>query len=448
MKLTRRDFLALTAASVTLRCASSDNPPVISEPGFLLSATGASRATGYEESVKIVTRNDRTHVAWLDSPAEGFRVRVRTFDRGTQRWSSTYTVGEAYDNHGGPAMAIDDDGFLHIFYYPHQLPMRYRKSRRPNDASEWEDETRFGDQLTYPAVVCDAEGTLYMTARRRHVREPWHVELWVKRRGEEWRNGGVILQARDAGYSHFLSSLAWAPDGETLHLGCRFHENAREGGRGRQTVGYLCSRDRGATWQNGRGDVVALPATAETVDVVERGGEADGRILRAGAIAADAAGPIVVYSIEERGRASLVLARLTSGEWQRRNLSAFLPRALAGWSLTAPAAVTVTESGAIVVVAQLCHLREGEAAWAHPSTRVGAFCSRDGAKTFSFMEVSGDGRGIPRWLPNLERATGIRPVPDQPGVLWTAGGPGATNKELVSNGVRYIPIGCQTVFAS
>ena len=68
-------------------------------------------------------------------------------------------MGEAYDNHGGPALTVDGQSFLHAVYYPHHHPFRYRKSRRPNDASEWEEEVSFGQRCTYPTLVCAADGT-------------------------------------------------------------------------------------------------------------------------------------------------------------------------------------------------------------------------------------------------------------------------------------------------
>ena len=77
----------------------------------ILSETGCGRATAYAETNKIVTWHDKTHVAWLDSVAEGFRVRVRTLDRNAGTWSSVHTVGEAYDNHGGPALTVDSKGY-------------------------------------------------------------------------------------------------------------------------------------------------------------------------------------------------------------------------------------------------------------------------------------------------------------------------------------------------
>lgn len=60
-----------------------------------ISYEGSGRATAYLESGKIVTRDGRIHVCWLDRPAEGFRVRVRTFDPTPGTWGATVTVGEA-----------------------------------------------------------------------------------------------------------------------------------------------------------------------------------------------------------------------------------------------------------------------------------------------------------------------------------------------------------------
>ena len=90
---------------------------LFSKEPFLLSSEGSGRATAYLESPKIISFEGKTHVAWLDSPTEGFRIRIRTLDQKTGVWSKTYTVGVAQDNHGGPALTIDGEGYLHIVYY-------------------------------------------------------------------------------------------------------------------------------------------------------------------------------------------------------------------------------------------------------------------------------------------------------------------------------------------
>jgi hypothetical protein len=103
----------------------------------VLSERGCGRATAYSEFNKIVAIGARTHVSWLDSENGKFLVKIQTLDRETGKWSAVYTVGQAYDNHGGPSLTCDSSGFLHIVYYPHHHPFRYRRSVRPNDASQW-----------------------------------------------------------------------------------------------------------------------------------------------------------------------------------------------------------------------------------------------------------------------------------------------------------------------
>ena len=122
-RLSRRDVLSRMwrrrgpglGVGIPSALAAAGNPA----GSFLLSRQGCGRATGYSESNKVVTWRRRTHIAWLDSPPEGFRVRVRSYDRGPGEWSPTVTAGHAHDNHGGPALTVDSEGLLHIVYYPH-----------------------------------------------------------------------------------------------------------------------------------------------------------------------------------------------------------------------------------------------------------------------------------------------------------------------------------------
>ena len=106
---------------------------------FVLSPVGSGRATAYPPTNKVVTVGERTHVTFLDSESGEFLVRIRTLDWRTGTWSPAYTIGRAQDNHGGAALTVDAEGYLHALYYPHHEAMRYRRSLRPNDASAWTD---------------------------------------------------------------------------------------------------------------------------------------------------------------------------------------------------------------------------------------------------------------------------------------------------------------------
>ncbi|MBK8857217.1 MAG: BNR-4 repeat-containing protein [Opitutaceae bacterium] len=218
---------------------------------FLLSEEGCGRATAYHESSKIITSQGRTHVTWLDTPAEGFRVKVRTLEHATGQWSPGYTIGDAADNHGGPALTIDGQGYLHVIYYSHHHPFRYRRSVRPNDASEWGPVEEFGLHLTLPAVVCAADGTLILTARRSYDDKPWELELWNKPPGGKWTRRGPVLSSRHPGYVQFAASMAWAPDHQRLFLSYRIYEMPGYDNKNTDAitqVGCITSPDAGQTW--------------------------------------------------------------------------------------------------------------------------------------------------------------------------------------------------------
>ena len=119
--MNRRTFINKTAALAVSGSAAS---LLAEKPGsqYLISKQGCGRASGYAEANKIITAKGKTHVAWIDSPTEGFRVRVATLNQKTGKWSPTYTAGQAKDNHGGPALTIDSQGYLHIAYFPHHDP--------------------------------------------------------------------------------------------------------------------------------------------------------------------------------------------------------------------------------------------------------------------------------------------------------------------------------------
>lgn len=439
--LNRREFVALLGGG--LAAAAILGPTLGAaqagvEKTFRLSVNGSGRATGYAEASKIVTVGGRTHVAWLDATAEGFWVRVRTLDRRTGRWSPTVTVGAAQDNHGGPGLVADSKGFLHIVYYPHHQPFRYRRSVRPNDTSEWGPEVPFAESVSYPVMLCAPDDTLILTCRRYylavdHLNE---MELWKKPPDGPWRREGVIMRARYLDYVHFMESLAWGPDGRTIHLACRIYEtNPQKGAPPIETVGYLRSPDQGKTWTRGDGTPVALPVTADTIDALVHGGGATGRVLYSGSLAVDRHGaPHLLHSLRENGAAHTWLATPTpGGGWTRRDLHPFLPAAWQGHDFVMPGAMAFSASGRATIVGNLVKLGPGESDWAHPTSEIVRLWSDDGAQTFRSEVLVNPAAKHPHWLPSLERPNHPGPLPVEPGILYTAGSGGGGLKDLDLN---------------
>lgn len=438
----RRSFLVLTAAGAASRSGFGFDKPPSPAKRFLLSRNGCGRATAYYFSSKIITRGQKTHVCWLDSVPEGFRVRVRTLDRGSGEWSPTYTIGEAYDNHGGPALTVDRQGFLHIVYYPHHHPFRYRKSLRPNDASAWGKEVQFGQNLTYPTLVCGPDDTLYLTCRQSRGSEtPWRLVMWSKRTDGDWTGPTPLAASRYTGYAAFSETLCFGTQHRVLHLCCRFHEKSEAGAYGRvQSVGYMRSHDFGRSWSRTDGTRLETPLTAPDIETLVRGGLDQNRVLDVGAMAVDENGhPHLVYSVREGSRAETTLAvHRGQGQWERTALSPFLPEELAPWGLAAVSGVVLTPRGEIIVTAHLQRATDARAAWGHPSNEVVQLVSDDRGRTFRLRQVSPSDPTSAHWLCNLERSCGHNTLPDQPSLIYTAGPPGAGLKDTLSNEVWWV----------
>ncbi len=439
--LTRREALGVIAGATLLDVAEGGFADESESPGenrpFLLSSSGCGRATGYAESNKIVTLGSHTHVAWLDSENGKFLVKARTLDRASGQWSATTTVGDAKDNHGGPALTIDSKGFLHIAYGPHHHPMQYRRSMRPNDVSRWGDEERVDTRATYPTLVCGADDTLYLTCRVSRP-GPWHVHLLRKPAGGEWGKPTAILEASASGYSHFQEAMTFSPDGKTLHLSCRFH-----GGRPRRghTVSYLRSTDGGDTWTRSNGAVVALPATAATAEPVARAAEGVGYGLRCGAIAVDARGrPLLLHSYYDDVPIEAWVSRLDApGKWTTRSLLPHLPPSWKGHGLTLPGGLCYDAAGRLLVVLTRIRPPDGadETVWGHPSSEIALLVSQDGGERFEARLLSKPDETRPHWLPSIERPTGHNRV-STPGIIFTDGTRGENNRQVVANRVWWV----------
>ena len=399
----------------------------------LLSEHGCGRATAYADANKIITLQDKTHVAWLDSITEGFRVRIRTLDRKTNRWSPTYTVGEAYDNHGGPALTVDSLGYLHIVYYPHHHPFRYRRSVRPNDVSEWGDEIQLGERCTYPTMVCGSDDTLYLTGRENRGDQPWYVNLYIKPPNAPWGEPIPLFQDDKGGYVRFQQALIWGQDHRTLHLTLWIFDENRA-----YTVGYLRSPDSGRTWERADGAPVLLPATRETVTLIDT----KHRDLRFGSIAVDGEStPYVLYSTCPSfalPSQAWVVWLDGAGKWCRRSLTDELPKEWKGWSLAMDGAIHIAPDGRIFIVLALMKpeiVSEGN--WGHKSAEIVGMQASDIRGKFSVELLSKPDMTVPHWLPNLERPTGHNRV-DVPGVMYTAGVTGEGCHDILSNAVYWM----------
>ncbi len=409
--------------------------------GTVLSEQGCGRATAYSEFNKIVTVGQRTHVSWLDSAGGRFLVRIRTFDRAKDVWSPVYTAGEAYESHGGPSLAADSAGYLHIVYYPHHHPFRYRRSQRPNDASAWTEEKRFGKKCTYSSLICLPDDTLVLACRQSSPKR-WLLNLYTKAPDGEWTGPRTLLHgAAAAGYTRWQGALAQGADGKTLHMSFMLYEQTL--GEIGYAVGYLESTDSGVSWGRPAKGTIKLPASPETIEVVAGARTPDGQMnFRPGNIALDPDGmPWVIYSRLDRQPYETFIAHPAKSGWKKISI---LPAVRAKWpdrATKTPGGIVFDKDGVmyLAVTTVDANVSAAEAMWGHPSAEVILLVSRDKGRTFIVHAVSAKDDHVPNWLPNLERPTGHLPT-GIPSLIYTHGHRGANNKEIMSNDVLWCDV--------
>ncbi len=410
---------------------------------FTLSENGCGRATGYAETNKIVTVGDKTHVTWLDSEGSHFIARIRTLDHATGTWSETVTLGGAYDNHGGPALTVDGEGYLHVVFYPHHHAFRYRRSVRPNDATEWTDSVSFGSKCTYPTMVVGPDNTLYVTARTSDAAK-WGVKLYEKEPEGTWTESTTLLRSSYNNYSHFQESLCWGPDHQTLHLMARFYASGSS-----HAIGYMKSTDFGKTWTKSDGSPIALPGTEDTLDIVESvppslwSEYTSGATLRAGCLAVDPEGiPHLLYNTmtdHEFPRQSWIATPNGDGTWNKTGLNEKCDVLPEGWGLGMPGGITINEDGRIFVTATMCSDTNYDDLWGGPASEVVWMESNDGGTTFSSVVVSNVDPNSANWLPSIERPTGFNEI-GVPTLIYTAGEKGSGVGDILSNGVVWVSV--------
>jgi hypothetical protein len=228
--------------------ASAD--PWVSNGVTLLSSAGSDRASRYNSSNKIITYNGKTHVAWLDAVS---KTMIATYSHATATWSAPVHVGDGIDNHGGPALTIDGDGYLHIVYGPHGTPFHYAKSAAPNDSSSWVNQGDFS-LATYPSLVCDSSNTLHLVYRY-HIGAAAKLGYQRKPAGGAWSSPLILAEAETnySGYTHYHQDVAITTN-DVLHVAYDIYQGTHA-----LRLRHMMSTDRGLTWRQADGTVLTLP---------------------------------------------------------------------------------------------------------------------------------------------------------------------------------------------
>lgn len=188
--------------------------------------------------------------------------------RGPWRIADNPLVG---DEHGGPAMIEDAQGFYHVFFGSHNSAILHARSVRPHDASRWSvlgpvmlgtadpSGTPVEARGTYPQPSVDASGTVRLLFRSNGGLFSDWVLVESRDACATWSAPEQVLDGAADAYGWYASS--WAePDGD-LHVVATLldYEAWRAQPFARQNLYYLRRDASTGSWTNAAGDAIAVP---------------------------------------------------------------------------------------------------------------------------------------------------------------------------------------------
>jgi hypothetical protein len=418
----------------------------------ILSTNGSTRATAYVSSNKIITKDGKIFVTWLDHVGKLNQIKVKSYDCESRKWSDSVIVGIGNDSHAGPALTMDKAGYIHIVYGSHHEPLKYSRTLSPLDISKWTKNEMFGAKDTYPSLITAPNGTLWCATRSSDT-NPWCLRIYRRLPGKSWDTGIDVLQADELGYAQTGNSLAVGKDG-TIHLSLAIYTQKAKACK---FVGYMCSKDDGLTWENAAGRTMTIPVTSKSDCFVEKGNILNMRVSN---IALDPNGiPWMGVSNYNRKPNTVVLKHYENNKWKSINLLPFLQAGMPHRNILLEATISIINLLPFVHIATIPHRNIAEATisfdrngtlyvacsggignkwWGSPEQEVIMLKSKDKGKSFEVIPISIFDSTKANWLGSIERPFSAQLLNNTPSVLYTSGFPGKGVKSKVKTSVVFV----------
>jgi len=107
----------------------------------------------YPQAIYVASQN-KTYIVFQTNNVGRHIIEydhtTHTFQNETDIGGYRLTSGQI--GHGAPALGIDGDGYLYVFYGSHCSPQYYKKSTNPYDITSWGSEQTLVSEATYPQV--------------------------------------------------------------------------------------------------------------------------------------------------------------------------------------------------------------------------------------------------------------------------------------------------------
>ncbi len=214
----------------------------------------------------------------------GSHPYVAAYDHETHTWQGPFQAGTnplVGDAHGGPALVIDAEGYVHVFYGAHLGTMLQSRSALPHDVSSWQElgpvaladpsgETTASTALsgTYPQPMLDPDGRLRLYYRNTagDATDGYWYSVSATDGLEPWDSRETVLQGIP-GSEGWYASFTRTPGGD---VACGFLLRDFAASQTdyfiRRNVYYMRRDAVSGTWLTAAGASVPETRTKETLD--------------------------------------------------------------------------------------------------------------------------------------------------------------------------------------
>ena len=176
---------------------------------------GVSYASYQSVEPQAYYYNGKTYFVYA---GESLNPYIMCYTHATETWSEAIKVGTnplSTDAHSCPAVIVDNGGTIHVFFGCHNTALKHATSTNPEDISAWTVETDIGTGCTYPKVMKDDAGVLWLFTRDL-ISGNTCGEYY--RKSTDWTTSFKIIEPEDTSDRIYASSPAYDATNGRIHL--------------------------------------------------------------------------------------------------------------------------------------------------------------------------------------------------------------------------------------
>jgi len=293
-------------------------PNLVAAPRILKTLDVSPVWSGHSVGFAFLTQHNQQFIAFYDADRH-MTVAARTLD--SDRWQLVrLPTSVVWDSHNYIAMAIDDEGYIHLSGNMHVVPLIYFRTTKPWDITTFEKVERMvgseETRCTYPIFFRGPKNELLFTYRDGSSGNGSQIYNRYDTATRKWlRLLDRPLTTNEGHASAYLSGPNRGPDGY-FHL-IWVWRNSGDCSTNHD-LSYARSKDL-VHWETSKGQPIELPMSMKTSGVVVDPVPVNGGIINGGEhLGWDSQKrPVITYhKFDERGFTQAYAARLESGDWK------------------------------------------------------------------------------------------------------------------------------------